>query len=71
MSKLTEHADKEYDIIRDYIKAINSVDSSSLDKTLKLFSEEIQSDLRRVLELHYDKNSLKKKYYHERKKTKV
>ena len=66
MSKLIEHADAEYQIIREYLDAIEEAHKYQPKGPLRTFSEEIRNDLKRNLELHMDKNSLKKKYYRQR-----
>ncbi len=62
MSKLLEHTNKEYKIIQEFINGISAVPDGDTT-ALKEFTEEIKADLIRVMETHYDYNSLKNKYY--------
>ncbi len=66
MSKLTEHAEKEYRIIREYIDAVEAAHTYQPSGPLREFSQYIKKDLQRILELHSDNNNLKKKYYRQR-----
>ncbi len=66
MSKLTEHAEAEYKMIREYVDAVETAHTYQPKGPLRNYSEEIRSDLRRILELHLDNNNLKKKYYRQR-----
>jgi len=66
MSKLTEHAEVEYRIIREYVSAIEAAHTYQPSGPLREFSQHIKKDLGRILELHSDINNIKKKYYHQR-----
>ncbi len=70
MSALTKHADDQYKIIQAFRKAIKEVNIDSRDTALLTYAHAINSDLQRILELHYDNNSLLKKYYALRGQTK-
>ncbi len=70
MSALTKHADDQYKIIQAFRTALKDVNINTNDVTLLEFAHEINSDLQRILALHYDKNALLKKYYSVRELTK-
>ncbi len=66
---LLDHTDKEYQILSDYLDAIESVEIEN-DANLHRFNEEVKKDFRRLLSMHFEYNSLKTKYYMCRKKIK-
>jgi len=62
MSKLIETANDEYLIIQQFYKLIEMVEVPDRNY-LPRFTNEIKEDLKTILKLHYDNNSLKRKYY--------
>ncbi len=63
MGKLEDHAEEEYKVIRAYLAATEEVYKYQPRGPLRSFSEAIRSDLKRTLELHSDKNNIKRTYY--------
>ncbi len=66
MSKLLEHTTKEYQILSEYLNAINSVEIED-NVNLHRFNDEVKKDLSRILSMYFDYNGLKTKYYMQRK----
>ncbi len=68
MSLLTESTKREYEILREFMEALDTVKSKEKVPYEQRFIEEVRGDLINILRLHFDKNNLKQKYYYLREK---